>query len=404
MTLFSPVVITEDENAAEAALARGWHVVRRYPGSDKVITINGNPVLCGIPAPELRIADCALDDQFTPVWNYVLNWIAGHVLRPLLVVEPNDYLTDLALWSASSRGWPVGALVTGSPELTPQAVALLSAADGLFVPDGVRIEAFEQEWSVPYSLLEHAPMVSVAPRRPLPPRKRVVDATKVLLVAHDAGAGSTLAAQRAGLLFDYLEATGGDVSVDVASAMTWPDAPARMHRVLDLDAANWAPGRGPTSGTANHLFDKGNSRPYPVTRMVGGTWNRALERYFDTRANDHYDVVVITGHPAYFDFASFARRRWYARTVLDYPAPFAASHVEWPEDVRADVHNLEHGFNLNVDAIMVPDQAGAGLVVRSNPASDIVVVPTPGGGSTTAAADFRALIRRLGDHSFSPPY
>jgi len=71
VTLYSPVVFSDDEDVAADALARGWHVVSHV--NENVVRVTGNTVLCGLPQPRFSIAGGSLDAASTPVWRYVLN-------------------------------------------------------------------------------------------------------------------------------------------------------------------------------------------------------------------------------------------------------------------------------------------------------------------------------------------
>lgn len=403
MTLYSPVVVTEDQRSIDVALSRGWHVVRRYPGSIKVLTITGNDVLCGIPTEGFSLTDGTLDASHTPVWNYVLDWIDGHVLRPMLIVEAGDDFTDLALWAASSRGWPIGALMTRIPEFDAQTVALLNSADGAFLPNDAVANDLAQAWPHHVAHLADAPMVPIEPSRPIPPRTRRQGLTKVLVVAHDAGSATDEASRRAQQWRDALQPdpeVDVEFALDIATAAAWPGMPERTHRVPDLGAANWVR-EGETLDKASHRLSHGDVRPFPVTRQVAGTWNQALERYFAGRAVDHYDVVILTGPPWFFDFAAYAKKNWYAATVLDYLTPLPdEGRSAWSDEAIDDARYLQRGWNMSASVVTVPTEDIAQKIEPGGPESRIEVVPT----TRDAALLMASLVRELGDHSFSHPF
>ncbi|GAA4895464.1 hypothetical protein GCM10025789_11200 [Tessaracoccus lubricantis] len=377
MTLYSPVVFTDDPAVAAQSLARGWRVVSRHPDNPQVIRLTGNPVLCGIPQPTMNIATGSLDATSTPVWNYVLNWLGQHVPRPLPVVAPNDWLTELALWAAGSRGWPFGVLLTEQPVLSPQAIALMTAAEGFFIPDAGVGEAFTRSWPAPVRELEDATLVDVSPPSPVPNRKALEGVTRVLLVAYYGGPSPTVGVQRVNYWFEQMEElSGGTVTVDYAVATPWPDAPGHVHRVPDLWTGNLVVNGSPLGPAATTLLEDGLNRPYPYTRQVAGFWTWALERYFTPR-DDEYDVVILSGNPyPYFDFAAFARRTWHARVILDYRDPFVGNpRHKWGAEARKDAEYLEAGWNLDADVVTVVNQGCKDVTVRGSAQTRIEIVP-----------------------------
>ena len=109
--LHTPVVVFEDQEIRSEALRRGWRVVTRHPANPQVLMLSGCGTPCGIPQPTMSIFHGSLDPESLPVWRYVLNWLTRFVHNPLLVVQADDYLTDLALWASATRNWPIGAIV-----------------------------------------------------------------------------------------------------------------------------------------------------------------------------------------------------------------------------------------------------------------------------------------------------
>lgn len=401
MTLYSPVVITENEEAAKEALNRGWHVVRRYPGSDKVITITGNDVLCGIPSPTFSIIEGSLDVNTAPIWKYVLNWIAGHVLRPLLVVEPGDYLTELALWAASSRGWPIGALIREEPAPTASTLALLTASSGFFIPDEALSDSLTSLAGVPVTHLEDTPLISITARQPLAPRTKLPGVTNVLMVTY--GAGSEPAVRRAQEWYEELQGDEhADIAVDVCSTTDWLASSGRTHRVGDFWSANWAASDHALSEAVSRFLRPELPGAFEVTQLVGGLWPKALERYFNGRGHDHYDVVLFTGEPAYYDLAAFAKSRWYATVILDYPEPRPAlPHSEWSAEAGQQFDSFARGLNFSGDIITAPDSSTAQLVAPCSPEFSVEVVSS--GRGAAPGRSMAEVIRDAGDHAYVHP-
>lgn len=377
MTLYSPVVFTNDPAVEADALARGWRVVSRHPQNPSVIRLTGNPVLCGIPQPTMSIEAGSLDAESTPVWNYVLNWLQLHVGHALPVVAPNDWLTELALWAAATRGWPLGVLITEQPVLTPQAISLMTAADGFYFPDADVGQSFSRSWPAPAEVLPAEHVIDIAAPRRVTNRKALEGVTRVLLVAYYGGPSPTVGVQRVNYWFEQLELlSDGEVTVDYAVATPWPKAPEYVHRVKDFWLYNLTEGVEPRSDVTTALVEENAERAYPYTRQTAGYWTWALERYFEPR-DDEFDVVILSGNPyPYFDFANFAQRRWHARVILDYRDPFVGNpRHQWQPDAEADARYLEAGWNLTADAVTVVNQGCADVTVRGSEDTRIEIVP-----------------------------
>ncbi len=378
MTLYTPVVFSDDPVVQAEARARHWRVVERHPGNPQVLQLAGVPDLCAIPQAKMSIAGGSLDDTSAPVWNYVLNWLERFVHRPMPVVAANDYATELALWATSSRGWPLGALVSGTkPVNTPQTVSLFTAADGFFIPDATLADSFSSTWPAPVQLFPATPLVEVVASHPEPPTRREPGVTRVLLVGYYAGPCPTVGVQRINYWFEQLETlSGGRITADLAVATPWPDAPPRVHAVRDLGPANLASTQGPLEAAARALFAASDQRSYPVIKQVAGLWNLRLEEYFDDR-DDEYDVVIISGNPfPPFEFARYAERRWYARTILDYRDPFALSpRIKLSAEALHDARDIEKGWNTGASIVTVVNDACADLVVPAGPDRRIEVIP-----------------------------
>ena len=378
MSLYTPVVFSDDPRVQAAARARHWRVVEHHPESPGVLRLTGVADLCAIPHPKMTIAGGSLNEESAPVWTYVLNWLDRFVHKPMPIVAANDYATELALWATSSRGWPLGALIDGGvPVNTPQAVSLFTAADGFFIPDETLAATFSSAWPTPIRLLPETPLVEVVASHSPPPTRRSPGVTRVLLVGYYAGPCPTVGVQRINYWFEQLETlSGGLITADLALATPWPDAPARVHAVRDFGPANLASDQGPLSPEARALFTGSGELSYPVIKQVAGLWNRRLEEYFDDR-DDEYDVVIISGNPfPPFEFARYAERRWYARTILDYRDPFSLSpRIKLSPEASHDARDIEKGWNMGASIVTVVNDACVELVVPGGPDDRIEVIP-----------------------------
>ena len=375
MTLHTPVVFTDDELVAAAVRSRRWPVVHR---TGETLHLTGVGQVIPLPEHSMKIDAGSLSGPHVAGWTYVLDWLDKHLHHPMMVVQPNGWAQDLALWSASSRGWPLAAWIHGEEPVATDAaaVALVGAAKGvLFLDDDVR-QRFIESWHSTFTDLPNATLVDVkAPAAPTPSVKKD-GLIRVLLVAYCAGDNPAVEVQRPTYWFEMLEElSGGDIIVDLATAAPWQSAISRVHNVPDLGPATLAPGRGAIETWATAAFAHAADEVYAPTRQVGGYWHVALEQYFAAR-DDHYDVVIITGNPVeYFGFAAWAQNHWYARTFLDYRDAFALNpRHSFTEESQAQAIYWERGWNMAADVVTIAHEMNRGTVVASGPDARIEVV------------------------------
>lgn len=374
MTLYTPVLFAnENQEIARIALSRGWRVVHQ---AGTTLRMAGTNETIQMPATVMNIQAGSLQRPLVAGWNAVIAWIKRHVTQPMLVVGPNHALSDLALWAHAAHGWPHGAWLTSQPvALTPSALALLTSAEGMIFTDAEAETAFKGRWPAPVADLPDTAMVDLPKAPPVPAAKRREGVTNVLLVAYYAGPSPTVGVQRINYWFNHLaELSGGTVQVDLATATPWRDAPSRVHVVKDLGPGEAAQPGGLVEpwglSHIDHINDA--ARSYSVT---GGFWHLSLEKYFEER-DDEYDVVIVTGNPfSYFEFVRYAKRRWYASTILDYRDPFARIPriTRSPEQMERATQD-EIGWNFAADEISVVNDVCAQLVVNHNPAAEVVVI------------------------------
>ncbi|MGO1489010.1 MAG: hypothetical protein ACTHWA_10730 [Arachnia sp.] len=375
MTLHTPVVITNEDAVATAARSRGWPVVHI---DGDALQMTGVRQTIPLPEPSMKIESGSLSGPHVAGWKLVLDWLEKHLHRPMLVVQPNGWAQDLALWSASSRSWPVAAWIHGHAPVVAAAgaAALIATAQGvLFLDESVK-DRFVASWPTTVSELANTPLINADDPVDPPPSVRIDRLTRVLLVAYYAGENPTVGVQRPTYWFDMLEElSGGDITVHLATAAPWPHPSGRVHHVPDLGPATLAPGRGTIETWATSAFAHAQKAAYAPTRHVGGYWQVALERYFAGR-DDHYDVVIVTGNPfEYFGFAAWAQDHWYARTILDYRDPFALNpRRSFTDASRAEAIDCEKGWNLAADVVLVVHDMNRGTVVPSGPDGRVEVV------------------------------
>lgn len=369
MTLHTPVVITDDDDVALAARSRKWPVVQR---DGDVLHLTGVRQSIPLPEPSMRIEAGSLSGEHVAGWKLVLDWLEKHLHRPMMVVEPNGWAQDLALWSASSRGWPMGAWLHQNVPAASNAgaVALMNSATGvLFAHDEEERARSTQAWPTALSSLPDASLVDVlSPPTPSPSVRRK-GITRVLLVAYSLDDSTDADGGRAESLLASLRTLSGDgLTIDLATTTHPSGSTDRTHCVPDLGPATLGAGRGPIETWATVAFMHAAEKPYAPTREVGGYWHVALERYFEKR-DDHYDVVLITGDPVEtFAFAAWAQDHWYARTVLDYGHPLTLPHRRGlAADAAAEAAYVERGWNMAADVVLVGDTASLGLAQSGGP-------------------------------------
>lgn len=375
MTTCTPVVLSNNETISSIATERGWMVVTR-DGAE--LRIHGSDESFTMPLEQCQIERGALSPDLAPAWSDVLDWLADRARNPMMVVAPNDYASELAQWSAAHRGWPVGVWIDDpAPVRSAATIALLASCDGvLFVDDGVRAE-FTGTWPTLIRELPDQPRPDIAPPVPVAETThRDPDVLRVLLVAYYAGPNPTVAIQRPTYWFENIEAlSGGAITVDLATAAPWPDAPPRVHVVPDLGPATLAPTGAGIEPWGTALTELAEHQEFRPSREVAGYWNLALECHFEQRG-DHFDVVICTGNPfSHFEFARFAQCHWFARTVLDYRDPFALNpRTELSEPAREAAAYAEAGWNMTADLITVVAPAWIDHLVQGGPDTQVEVI------------------------------
>ncbi|MFD0864486.1 hypothetical protein ACFQ06_01505, partial [Tessaracoccus lubricantis] len=184
MTYRTPVLISDDPVAGHLAGARGWKVLRRdgqllrFAGLDHAQTL-------ALPPLPFSVGDGSLDAATVGGWDNLLNWLQKHIHQPMLVVAPDEWAAELALWAKASRGWPFGVWIDGAPPLhTPSAAACMLSNEGLFAPHPEALTDLANRWKEPFGELPATPLIDVvAPQQPTDAR-REPGVTRVLIVSH----------------------------------------------------------------------------------------------------------------------------------------------------------------------------------------------------------------------------
>lgn len=355
MTYRTPVLISDDPIAQHRAHLRGWKVLLR---DEQLLRFEGldHSQTLALPVLPFSIDDGSLDPAHAHGWDNVLNWLQKHIHHPLLVVAPDDWAAELALWAQASRGWQFGLWIDGAPPLhTPTVAACMLSAEGLFVPRPEALELLRTRWKEPFVELPDTPLVRIEPRRPPGIAVRQAPRIRVLVVNHHGTVPPLDAA---------------DITVDLVTAVRRPHPGEREHYVANLGAPGMVTGPGPLPAWVAQMLATDRQRVVAPSDHIGGYWRWRVEQYFDSR-RDHFDVVWLRGEPyVSAEFALYAKRRWYARVILE-PHTWA----RYDGDEREQVAYDSAGWEMMADAVLT-------------------------GGESPE--EISALIRVLGDHSFDP--
>lgn len=176
---------------------------------------------------------------------------------------------------------------------------------------------------------------------------------RLLVVAYFSGECSTVGVVRANYWFEELERlSNGKIEVELVSAVRWAADTPGAHFVPDHYIASLIDGLGEMEPWA-HAAVENEQKNAKSFNTLSHYWRFAVERYFD-QIDTSYDVVLISGNPfSCFDFASYAKRKWNARVVLDYRDPFANnSRIEFSDDHRKHAQYIEAGFNMQADLLL----------------------------------------------------
>lgn len=221
MTYRTPVLISDDPIAQHRAHLRGWKVLLR---DEQLLRFEGldHSQTLALPVLPFSIDDGSLDPAHAHGWDNVLNWLQKHIHHPLLVVAPDDWAAELALWAQASRGWQFGLWIDGAPPLhTPTVAACMLSAEGLFVPRPEALELLRTRWKEPFVELPDTPLVRIEPRRAPGIAVRQAPRIRVLVVNHHGAA---------------LPLDAADITVDLVTAVRRPHPGEREHYVANLGA------------------------------------------------------------------------------------------------------------------------------------------------------------------------
>lgn len=205
------------------------------------------------------------------------------------------------------------------------------------------------------------------------------DVTKrALLVSYFGGPCRTVGVQRGNYWAEELaKISDGTWDLHFATSIQWPSQSGTVHHVPDLSVAALL--KEPPlieDDTEEELDDEASQEQRDTPEQpkesdflywaedfiaaetqdakrfntLSYYWRYALEAYFEN-LDIHYDVVIISGNPySVFDFAAFAKRKWYSKVLLDYRDPYANNpRIKYSEEARDYARHKERGFNFQAD-------------------------------------------------------
>lgn len=384
------LVISRHGAVIEEARQAGMGVLEITTEACRLVTANGDETTGpGEPAGGfgLRHLGAARYDGWYDLATWLKDTTTGllatgkkSISRPLILIDPDHPWREFLLFVSRVHGLAFGLLHVEplGPVRVVEYALLTNAAVQVFIADELA-EAFHKAVILPYrsasSLKEvtrmHFPIGDNdwLEERKTPPAKvkRKKKATaevsdkdrpiRVLLMAYFTGDCRSVGVARPNYWFDQLGAlSGGRVEVDIVTATEWQDRREGVHWVRDHYIASLLDDDGtmPDWGRQTIANEQKDARAFST---LSHYWRLAVERYFD-QLDCNYDVVIISGNPfSCFDFAAYAKARWYARVVLDYRDPFANNpRILYADDQRAHARYVEKGYNLQADLLVTVNQ------------------------------------------------
>ncbi len=387
------LVVVSESTAAEAV-----HDV--FPNSLRVIVLDGYLAVVGSDGTSKLNSKVKLPSERFLVrqyikadlggWHAVIDWLAELCGATGVVLFDYDHpLRELALVARAHDRFSYGLFHSGPmSRVAAPAYALLGSSECSVFTDEDGEREFRKHYVGGYQsiVLSQVPRNGSFKFQYRLPRKEVADPAgqfekssrsarkRVLIVSYFSGPCRTVGVQRVNYWADQLEALAeGEFEVHLATAIAWPDCPANVHFVPDLETASLlgVDGKFPDWAVGYRAIDDRDSKSFNTLSFY---WRYALERYFDEHAIS-FDAVLISGNPfAVFDFAAYARRRWSAKVLLDYRDPFANNpRMKFSPEAREHARYTEKGYNLQADvALVVNDDCVAHVVGGSEIETEVI--------------------------------
>ena len=296
-------------------------------------------------------------------WYGVIDWLrALGGWNANIVIDYDHPLRELMLVAQTKNDVSYGLFLSNLVErVSVPEYAILGSAECIIFDEQAHIDsltknyvgAFVQVAASPEIAATYDACVEGQKQRLLEDQKpdHTQTATKrVLLVSYFSGPCRTVGVQRINYWTEEIERlSGGDVEVHLATAIEWQTPAAHVHYVPDQYIADLIDEDGKFFDWAPAFYEN-ESVDAKHFNTLTYYWRFALERYFEKLALS-FDVVVISGNPfAVFDFAAFAKRKWYAKVFLDYRDPFANNpRMKYSDTARDYAKFVEKGYNFQSD-------------------------------------------------------
>jgi len=317
-------------------------------------------------------------------WRALLNQFRMHAgPNGLVLVDFDHGLRELMLVGQKDGNFTYGVFLGDAIErVTVPEYALLSPALCVVAATQDILDGFTKLYVAPFegrvlSTFDVANCFDLVsdsratrPVTPTHPSSAPGGPKRALLISYFAGPCRTVGVQRGNYWAEELAAISqGTWDIHLATSIQWPSQTGKVHHVPDLSLAELL--EEPQSRYEEPLeLDTQNDDALPKGDFVDWAdgfiaeeaqdaknfntlsyyWRYGLERYFDT-LDLHYDAVIISGNPySVFDFASFAKRKWYSKVILDYRDPYANNpRIKYSDAARAYTQHKERGFNFQAD-------------------------------------------------------
>lgn len=357
------------------------------------ITRQGRSVSADMQSISLPRPVCNLKDEIAAGgmidWMPVVCWLRdriGH--HAILLVHFDDPLRELFVFAASAGLFNYAVFLPEAPgRVRPEDYPVLTSARSL-VFSGPDAEAAFRPLYPPFykgcllqdgaGAIAPGPLADTGPDcAGMPAPTLQPDPTlRILLVGYFSGPARAVGVKRINHWYARIPEFLPGAQVDVATAIPWDTAPDNVHVIPDPGPAALLNADGSAFDWAVDFIET-ESHDARFFATMSHYWRIAIERYFEDRP-EQYDVVLLSGNPfSVFDFASFAKRKWYASVILDYRDPFANNpRIGFSPEGREWARYVERGYNFQADLVTVVNDDCVPMVEARE---DVPVVIIPNG-------------------------
>lgn len=311
----------------------------------------------------------------------------------LILIDYEHGLRELMLLGQKDGDFAYGLFLSSAIErVTVPEYALLGSALCVLTADQNILDGFTKLYVAPFEghvlgaqtfaecLSRVQEVRATRPVTPSHPTSTSADGPKrALLVSYFGGPCRTVGVQRGNYWAEELaKISEGAWDLHFATSIQWPSTDGKVHHVPDLSIAallKEPPFENETdeidtqdetaqdaSETLDSLEKESDFLDWAANfiaieaqdakrfNTLSFYWRYALEAYFD-QLDIQYDAVIISGNPySVFDFAAYAKRKWYSKVLLDYRDPYANNpRIQYSEEAREYARHKERGFNFQAD-------------------------------------------------------